>query len=135
MSSARQRLNRLFFVTVICWAFFCLFVQPILMAREGTKHYESDMKFCYENYSDIHDVKTCGNRADGEFARGLYAGFGEEYDAGRSWSYGWFFRVRWGLLLIEIVGVPALIYAFVWSIIRVSIWIWRGPKPKPSSAL
>jgi hypothetical protein len=126
----RQRWNRLFLVAVIGWAVFCLFVQPILMAREGRIAFESDNKFCYENYSVLRtdQLQPCLDRAHAAFQKGLYAGFGEEYDVGRSWSYPWYFRVMWGLLLIEIIAPPVLLYVLVWGTASVSLWIWRGSK-------
>jgi hypothetical protein len=125
---ARQRWNRLFFAAVICWAVFCLFVQPILMAREGQIHFEGDNRFCYENYSATHTelLQGCLDRAKDERAKGMYAGFGVEYDQGHGFSYPWYFRVMRWFLLFEVIAPPILLYGLVWGAVSVSLWIWRG---------
>jgi hypothetical protein len=128
VSLARQRWNRLFLVAVICWAFFCLFVQPILMAREGVAHWAKERDECRSGiYSK--DPSGCLKIADIEYHMGLYAGFGERYDEGQGdWSYPWYFRKLWPLLMIEIIALPPLLYGLVWGAARTSIWVWRGSK-------
>jgi hypothetical protein len=130
MGVTRQRLNRLFLVAVICWAAYCLFVQPILMAREGRINFDGDNKFCYENYSTIRtdQLQSCLDRAHAAFQKGMYAGFGVEYDRGHGFSYPWYFRVMWWFLLFEVIVPPILLYALVWGAVSVSPWVWRGSK-------
>jgi hypothetical protein len=124
----KKRSLRLFTVLTACWAFFCLFVQPILMAREGLAHYQNDLRFCYSDPSTQSEIQDCLSRARREFQAGSYAGFGVEYDKGHSWSYSWYFRVAWRFLMIEIIAPPLLVYGIVWIVASISIWIWRGSK-------
>ena len=93
----------------------------------GTKHYENDVRSCYSDPypSGSSKIKDCVAEAEGEYQKGLYAGFGIEYDKGHSWSYGWYFRVWWQLLLMEGIIPPVLIYGFIWIVATVSAWIWR----------
>jgi hypothetical protein len=88
----KRRFQRLFVVLTACWILFCLFVQPILMARQGLTHYQKDVQFCYEDRERQSNLQTCLAHAEDELRRGLYAGFGVEYDKGHSWSYGWYLR-------------------------------------------
>ena len=99
----KTRSRRLFIVLTAGWVFFCLFVQPILMAREGLAHYENDLRFCYSDASSPSQIQDCLSRARREFQTGLYAGFGVEYDQGHSWSYGWYYRVMWQFLITSFV--------------------------------
>jgi hypothetical protein len=131
MSQARQRWNRLFFVAVICWAVFCLFVQPILMAREGVKHFESDRRACQSSRAEglpEDQVRTCLDIAVHELNIGEHTGFGTEYDPGQRFTYPWYFRVAWRPLTVEVIALPLLLYGLAWGVIRVSTWIWRGSK-------
>jgi hypothetical protein len=45
-----RRLNRIFALLIVGWAVFCLFVQPVLMAREAKGHYDRDQRSCYAAY-------------------------------------------------------------------------------------
>lgn len=124
----KKRSRRLLIALTACWVFFCIFVQPVLMAREGLAHFENDVRLCYSAYSSSSEIQDCLTRARREFQTGSYAGFGAEYDKGHSWSYSWYFRVAWRFLLIEIIVLPLLISGIVWVIASVSIWVWRGSK-------
>jgi hypothetical protein len=127
--SAKPRFLRLFVVVTTCWILFCLFVQPVLMARKGASHYEKDVRSCYEDSARYQsNVQDCLSDAKRELQTGSYAGFGVEYDKGRNWSYGWYFRVMWQLLLIEIIVPPSLLYGLVWITVIIFAWIWRGSK-------
>src|ERR1700734_1146693 len=96
----KQRARLLFVVLAACWALFCLTVQPILMAREGTKMYESDVRSCYAGYEESPQIEKCLSEAERAFHTGLHSGFGALYDEGHSWSYGWYYRTMgWALLI------------------------------------
>jgi hypothetical protein len=135
--TAKRRSQRAFVVLTAFWILFCLFIQPILMAGRGFTHYQKDVQFCYEDVvTRQSNLRGCLAHAERELASGLYAGFGVEYDKGHSWSYGWYFRVMWQLLVAEIVVVPALIYGLAWIVASVLTWIWRVSRstalPPPS---
>ena len=134
-ASVKQRFLRLFVVVAACWILFCLFVQPIILAKEGLTHYEDDARSCYSSASanGPSELKDCLSRAERELQTGLYAGFGVQYDKGRSWSYGWYFRVFWRGLVAEIVVLPLLIFGVVWIITTISVWIWRGSKERTAT--
>jgi hypothetical protein len=125
----KRRFQRLFVVLTACWILFCLFIQPVLMAGRGFTHYQKDMEFCYED-KDPSNLRTCLSHAEDELQRGLYAGFGVEYDDGHGWSYGWYFRKMWQFLMLEMVAPPLLIYGLVWVLVSISAWIWRGLKAR-----
>ena len=127
--TAKRRFQRLFVALAACWILFCLFIQPILMAGRGFTHYQKDVQFCYEDLvTRQSNLRGCLAHAEQELDTGLYAGFGVEYDKGHGWSYTWYFRVMWQLLVVEIVVVPALIYGVAWIVASVLIWIWRASR-------
>ena len=99
------------------------------MARRGYAHYQMDLQSCYQA-SQRANLDTCLAGAEDERKRGLYAGFGIEYDNGRDWSYGWYFRKMWRFLAAEIVLPPVAIYGFLRLLAFIGNWIWRGSKPK-----
>src|ERR1700722_3206955 len=106
--TAKRRFQRLFVALTACWILFCLFIQPILLAHEGSTHYQNDLKSCYADSEDVH-LRVCLAGAEDEWKRGLYTGFHAEYDKGRGWSYSWYFRVMWPFLMIETIVTPLLI--------------------------
>ncbi len=108
------------------------------MAREGVKHFEDDRRACEASRTEglpEDQVKTCMDIAAHELDIGEHTGFGTEYDPGQRFTYPCYFRVMWRLLAVEIVALPLLRYALVWGVIRVSTWIWRGPKRGGDSAV
>jgi len=129
MAKTKRRFQRLFLALTVAWILYCLFVQPVLMGREGFVHYQKDRQECYEKlFAEHSNLQECLAQAEQEADSGLFAGFGVEYDKSHSWSYGWYFRVMWQLLIVEIVAPPVLIYGVAWLVAAVSIWIWRGSK-------
>jgi len=120
-----SRFNRLCIVIFAAWAIYCLFVRPIVLARQGTEHYRSASLDCINLFPLGPDQDKCIADEKFEFESGLMTGFDRKYETpGRGWSYAWYFRTQ-GWWVIAMILIPSLvIYGSLRGVIWTASWIW-----------
>ena len=89
---------------------------PVLMARQGTGHYDCDVKYCYDVQAKLGSpAEPCLSRALKVFRSGTHSGFGFAWDEGEYWSFTGYYRHTGWLLPAMTAVPPVLIYGLTWA--------------------
>jgi hypothetical protein len=126
----RRGFNRLAALLAATWAVYWLLIVPIQAGRAIQRHYEGDIKYCWEMYGsarqpDPNWLRDCKANSEQERQKGLYTGFGFQMEQGK-WSYLKYWRDDGPWLSLMIVIPSLLAYGLAWTIAILCRWIWRG---------
>ena len=123
----KRGFNRLFLVLTIAWVIFWAVLYPLHLQWEGQVNalteYHKDNKNCDELFVERPGwdmTKDCWKVAQSNFKSTL-----EFYSFKHFWVYPVAF---WPLFVPLIVLPPVAVYGSA----VLSVWIWRGFKPRPS---
>jgi hypothetical protein len=117
----KRGFNRLFIVLTVVWAIYCMIVYPLNERGKAAVIYDRQLSACYQ-YEAGRGQAELNNCL--HFAEGMFHDFADQ------WTFKNFYAHSWPFILAATVGLPLVVYGVGRGLAALSLWVYRGYRPK-----